>query len=77
LDRSVLEVGRVAVFSQNPFHQDTQPRPRRLSVHPIDGKVAPQADKKLVRDDAQVLVAHDLNSALVLRESVVECDLVG
>ena len=46
----------------------------RLPVLPIHGNVALQAAQLLMGDDAEVVVAHDFNRALVLRQGVIERD---
>ena len=76
LHGGVLKVRRVPVLTENAFHQNPHPRPRRFPVLPIHGSVVFQIAQQLVGDDAELVVAHDLDCALVLGQSVIKGDFL-
>ena len=76
LHSGVLKVRRVAVLTENAFHQNPHPRPGRFPVLPIHGSVVFQIAQQLVGDDEELVVAHDLDCALVLGQSVIEGDFL-
>ena len=63
------------MLAENALDQNTHPGARRLAVLPVHGGVALQAVQQLVGDDAQMVVPHRLDRALVLGQGVVEGDL--
>ena len=56
--------------------RDPHPRSRRRSVLPIHGRVAFQFAQQLMRDDPKLVVPHQLHSALVLGQGVIERDFL-
>ena len=76
LDGGVLEIGRIAVLPQNTLHQNAHPGARAFTVRPVDRHVALQAFEQLVRDGLQGVISKDVYGAFVLRERVIESDLI-
>ena len=76
LHGGVLKVGRVAVLAEYVFDQNAHACPRRLPVLPVHGGITFQAAQKLMGNDAKLVVAHDLNRALVLGQGVIEGDFL-
>ena len=72
LNCGILQIWRIAVLAENAFDQNPHSRACRLPVLPIHGSVALQTIQQLLRNDAKLIVAHDLNRALVLGERVIE-----
>lgn len=73
---SILKVLGVSVLAQDTLHQDTDTGASWLALHPVDTDAFLQVGKELVGDDAELVVAHDLDRALVFGKGVVECNLV-
>ncbi len=64
------------MLAQDSFHDEAQLRAGALAGGPVDGHVAANRLDQLAGDGAELVVAEDLDGALVLREGVVERDLV-
>ena len=76
LHGGILKVWRIAVLAENTFDQNPHACPRRLPVLPVHGRSVLQVGQQLMGDDTEVVVAHDLYSALVLGQGVIEGDFL-
>ena len=76
LCRFVLQIGWVAVFSEDPFHHDFDLRAGAFAQRPVDRDALADLGDQFGRDHLQLVVAHHLHGAVVGGERVVERDFV-
>ena len=72
----VLQIGWVAVFSEDAFNQNFDFGAGAFAERPVDGDAFADLGDKFGRDHFEVVFAHDLEGAVVCGERVVERDFV-
>ena len=77
LSRAWLSIRRVAVPGEQPLDGGADLRPDVISRHPVGGDVAAEHADQVAGDVGEHAVAHLGHGGLVLRDRVVEGELVA